>query len=121
MTLFPGIDDTYAKHGVTVNDIHSFDKEVTAYNKNPVEGATLLNMTSMLAQDTGISYEAAKRVLWILCREWEIEHQQMVKEREANKELGCSQDLKDYLKGMELVLGGNEYWSSYTKRYKVAD
>ena len=78
-------------------------------------------MTSMLAQDTGISYEAAKRVLWILCREWEIEHQRMVKERINDKVVGCSEDLKAYLKGMEWVLGGNEYWSSYTLRYKGSD
>lgn len=114
----PGIDDTYAKHGVTVNDILSFDKELKAHHRNPSEGSSILNMVNMLAQDTGISYEAAKRVLWILCREWEIEHQRMVQDRMTDKKLGCSADLRAYLKGMEWVLGGNEYWSSYTKRYK---
>lgn len=110
----PQIDTSYARLGVIVNDIHSFDKELAAWNTSHAEGAKLLNMVYMFAQDTGVSYEAAKRVLWILTREWELEHLELVRKR---VEGGCGRDLREYLRGLELVLGGNEEWSGFSERY----
>lgn len=107
----------YALLGVTVNDILSFDKELRALRLAPeAEGAHILNMTQALANDTELNYKASKRVLWVLCREWEVRHRQLVKERMEKK--GVSKDLGDYLEGLELVLGGNEWWSWRTERYQ---
>lgn len=116
LNSLPAIDESYAKLGVTVNDIHSFDKELRAWNASHAEGARLLNMVYMFANDTGLPYEASKRVLWVLTREWEFEHFELVKKRESAKG-GCPDDLKLYLKGLEYVLGGNEWWSEISERY----
>ena len=110
------ISESYSKLGIIVNDIYSFAKELRAWNTNGKEGAQILNMVMLQANETGISWEAAKRVLWILCREWELEHIDMVTRRETAAE-GCDEDLKVYMKGLEYVLGGNEIWSAYTQRY----
>ena len=77
-------------------------------------------MVMLQAQETGTSWEAAKRVLWILCREYELEHFELVAKREAAPG-GCEADLKVYLDALEYVMGGNEHWSSYTQRYHERD
>jgi len=112
------IEISYSRLGIVVNDIHSFDKEVRAYAQNPTDTGKVLNMVAMQAQETGISFASAKRVLWVLCREWEVLHLEMVKKRESDMARGEEDEaLKVYMKGMELVLGGNERWSEYTRRY----
>ncbi|KAL8838626.1 MAG: hypothetical protein Q9170_002072 [Blastenia crenularia] len=106
----------YALLGVTVNDVLSFDKEFRAYNlSSNTEGAHMLNMTLALANDTGLPYPASKRVLWTLCREWEGQWMNSMSERRKE---GVSDDLAEYLDGMEYVLGGNEWWSWRTERYQ---
>ena len=112
----PAIEESYSKLGIIVNDIHSFDKELRAWNATHSEGASLLNLVYLFADDTGLPYEAAKRVLWKLTREWELEFLQLIAEREL-AEGGCSKDLKLYLTGLEYVLAGNERWSEITGRY----
>lgn len=118
------IEISYSRLGIVVNDIHSFEKEVRAYNKKKMEGAKVLNMVQMQALDTGISYASAKRVLWVLCREWELQHLEMVKSREMDLDLTGlegkgekDEDLRKYMKGLEYILSGNEKWSEYTERY----
>ena len=112
------IEISYSRLGIVVNDIHSFDKEVRAYAQNPTDTGKVLNMVAMQAQETGVSFASAKRVLWVLCREWEVLHLEMVKKRESDMARGEEDEaLKVYMKGMELVLGGNERWSEYTRRY----
>ncbi|KAL8838595.1 MAG: hypothetical protein Q9176_004992 [Flavoplaca citrina] len=111
------IHTSYALLGVTVNDILSFDKELRAQALLPTaEGAYILNMTKALANDTELDYRASKRVLWVLCREWEVRHRRLVEERMARG--GVSRDLEAYLTGLEFVLGGNEWWSWRTERYQ---
>ncbi len=112
------IEISYSRLGIVVNDIHSFDKEVRAYAQNPTDTGKVLNMVAMQAQETGVSFASAKRVLWVLCREWEVLHLEMVKKRESNMDGGEEDEaLMLYMKGLELVLGGNEKWSEYTQRY----
>jgi len=42
----------------------------------------------------------------------------MVKKRESDMDRGEEDEaLKVYMKGLELILGGNEKWSEYTQRY----
>lgn len=116
----PVILESYSRLGIVVNDIYSLAKELHAWNIHHTEGGQVLNMVVMQAEETGTSYEAAKRVLWVLCREWELEHFELIAQREAALE-GCSEDLRVYMKGLEYVLGGNEEWSSYTGRYHELD
>jgi len=112
------IEISYSRLGIVVNDIHSFDKEVRAYAQNPTDTGKVLNMVAMQAQETGVSFASAKRVLWVLCREWEVLHLEMVKKRESDMDRGEEDEaLKVYMKGLELILGGNEKWSEYTQRY----
>ena len=70
-------------------------------------GDRFVNIVMLQAKETGVSWEAAKRVLWTLCREWELEHLDLVAKREMAAE-GCDEDLNIYMKGLEYVLGGNE-------------
>lgn len=105
----------YSVHGVTVNDILSYEKEVRLYEETKAEGAFILNMTQAFSNDTGLPQRASKRVLWILIREWEIIWADKAKELRAK---GISKALGEYLTGMEYVLGGNEWWSWRTKRYQ---
>ncbi|KAM0794822.1 aristolochene synthase [Usnea florida] len=114
------IEESYGKLGIIVNDIHSFDKEFHLWNKSHKEGAKLLNIVNTMSIDAGVSYGTAKRILWILCREWEIDHQEMVAKVLEGKG-GSDPALRSYLKGLEYVLGGNEYWSETTERYHWRD
>ena len=120
------IETSYARLGIVVNDIYSFEKELRAYAHNPTDTGKVLNMVAVQAQETGVDFATAKRVLWVLCREWEVLHLEMVREkgRGMNKEGdgvgdedGEKEALRVYMKGLELVLGGNEKWSEYTRRY----
>ena len=120
LSSFSAIDESYGRLGIIINDIHSFEKELRLWNEDHKEGAQLVNMVDTMAKDTGLSYEASKRVLWIWCREWELKHQDLVKERLAAKD-GDREDLKIYLNALEYVLGGNEYWSETTQRYHWKD
>ncbi|KAL8689520.1 MAG: hypothetical protein Q9218_004831 [Villophora microphyllina] len=115
LTLISPLHTLYALLGVTVNDILSFDKEVRHQRDCLSEGAFILNMTQALANDTELPHAASKRVLWILCREWEIQWGLIVQDIKAK---GVSSNLMLYIEGMEYVLGGNEWWSWRTERYQ---
>ena len=114
------IHESFGKLGIIVNDIHSFEKELYLWDKNHKEGAKLLNIVNTVSVDDGVSYGTAKRILWALCREWEIDHQRMVA-KVLNGTDGADPYLGRYLKGLEYVLGGNEYWSEFTERYHRRD
>ena len=114
------IDESYGKLGIIVNDIHSFEKELALWNKDHKEGARLLNIVNTMSIEAGVSYSTAKRILWFLCREWEIDHQEMVA-RALEGKAGSDPALKLYLKGLEYVLSGNEHWSETTERYHWRD
>lgn len=115
-----GIHESYTKHGIIVNDIYSFDKELRLWNQNHKEGVKLVNMVNQMSIDTGISHSTAKRILWVLCREWEIDHQELVAKVVTGKG-GADPIVKKYLKGLEYVLSGNEYWSATSERYHWRD
>ena len=105
------IEKAYGYLATIDNEIESYDKEVAASGRN---GAA--NVVQMLADDTGCSIAASKRILWVLYRELELEFLELVAKREASAE-GCSETLKSYMKGLECVMGGNEVWSGYSERY----
>lgn len=112
------IEESYAKLAVMVNDICSYEKEVRAWSTNPKDCGRLVNVVEHIAVNAQISPAAAKRVSWVLCREAELEHQELVAIRLKMRDPPCSDDLIRYIKGLEYVLGGNEVWSLTTERYQ---
>lgn len=97
-----------------VNDIYSWEKEVRAAQTGHQEGSALCSAVKVLADETNLSIEASKRVLWSMIREWELVHEELVVEMEKN---GCSEAVRDYMKGLEYQMSGNEQWSRTTLRY----
>jgi aristolochene synthase len=131
------VEESYGKLGIVVNDIQSFDKEVQRWEAKKREGAFVVNVVKRIAEDTGLPFEAAKRVCWVLCREWEVEHHQLVKnvrkgwkngltegEKKMEDKDGGGGDvgslletLEKYMQALEWVMAGNERWSVMTGRY----
>lgn len=105
-----------AKHISIVNDIYSWEKELNASKTGHSEGAALCTAVQVLSEESKISIDASKRVLWAMIREWEFQHEELAAERMASPE-GCSQAVKDYIKGLEYQMSGNELWSKTTLRY----
>ncbi|KAL9123058.1 MAG: hypothetical protein Q9187_000385 [Circinaria calcarea] len=104
-----------SKHISVVNDIYSYEKEVLAARKGHKEGGALCSSVQIMAREVDVSIEAAKRILWAMCREWELCHQQLVARLESKDK--PSPGLRDYMKGLEYQMSGNELWSHTTKRY----
>lgn len=111
------VERNCSKHISVVNDILSWEKEVLASKLGHQEGAALCSSVQVMAQEADISFDAAKRVLWAMCREWEMCHDELVAERKSAAKLGCSHDLSEYMQGLEYQMSGNELWSKSTKRY----
>ncbi|KAL8692057.1 MAG: hypothetical protein Q9218_002843 [Villophora microphyllina] len=101
-----------------VNDIYSWEKELKASKTGHREGAALCSAVKVVAEETNLSYEAAKRVLWSMAREWENTHAELAAELLAAPE-GVSQNVRKYIQGLEYQMSGNELWSRTTLRYRV--
>lgn len=114
LELVRPVDGNCSKHLSIVNDIWSFEKEKLAAETLHEEGGALCTGVSILAKEAEINADAAKRVLYYLCREWEIEHEILVAKILAQKN---SSVLEAYLHGLELQMSGNELWSRTTPRY----
>ncbi|KAF2638098.1 Aristolochene synthase in complex with 12,13 Difluorofarnesyl diphosphate [Massarina eburnea CBS 473.64] len=108
------IDRNSARHIGVVNDIFSWEKEYRKSIETAEEGAILSNAVQVFGDEVHIPYSGAKNVLLILSREWENVHDELSQKLINN---GASSDLQGYLKGLELVMSGNEYWSRRTPRY----
>lgn len=106
-----------SKHITAVNDIYSYEKELQAAQSGHHEGSALCSSVQVVSIEAGFSIAAAKRVLWAMCREWEICHKELIKKRQAQR-LGCSDELCAYMKGLEYQMSGNEEWSRTTARYR---
>ena len=115
-----GMVELFDKMGMVVNDIYSFNKELYLWNKDHKEGAKMLNIVIYMSNDAEVSYATAKRILWVLCREWEIDYQDMMTKAMQEK-YGSNDDVKKYIKALEYVVGGNEFWSAKTERYHWRD
>ena len=116
-----GIHESYGKLGIIVNDIYSFDKELHMWNQAHKEGAKLLNIVNLMSIDAGIPYSTATRILLVLGRECEINHQEMVAKVMACKGGGADPTVTTHLEGLEYAISGNEYWSQTTERYHWRD
>ena len=103
-----------ARHISAVNDITSWEKEVEASQSGHHEGSVLCSAVKVVMEETGVGVEPAKKMLWLMTREWEEVFNGIVRER---LEAGCGQAVKDYMQGLEYQMSGNERWSLTTLRY----
>ena len=108
------VDLNCSKHLSVINDIWSFEKELIASKTLHEEGGVLCTCVSIFADEAQISTDAAKRVLYNLCREWELRHRLLVEKVLAKND---TPTLRAYLKGLEYQMSGNELWSQTTLRY----
>ena len=108
------LEKNCAKQISVVNDIYSWEKEVRAAQTGHQEGSALCSAVQVLANETSLGIEASKRVLWLMVREWELVHEELVVEME---QAGCSEAVRDYMKGLEYQMSGNEEWSRTNPRY----
>lgn len=114
LELVRPIDRNCSKHLSIVNDVWSYEKEELAAQTLHEEGGALCSGVSILAKEAEIDIGAAKRVLYQLCREWELKHQNLVAGLLSGKN---SPVLRTYVRGLEYQMSGNEHWSRTTLRY----
>ncbi|KAI9787986.1 MAG: hypothetical protein M1816_007290 [Peltula sp. TS41687] len=99
-----------ARHISVVNDIMSWEKELKAAQSGHREGSVLCTAVKVMADETCLSVPAAKRVLWHMVREWEKAFRGLCAERLAAPE-DCGHSVRDYIRGLEHQMSGNEVWS----------
>lgn len=116
LDLVKPIDRNCSKHIAVVNDIYSWEKEYMQSLRSKEEGSILCSSVKVIADEANVSVEAAKRILWSMCREWELVHLTKV-----GKLWGCKEDIITYCKGLEYQMSGNEKWSRSTLRYVGED
>lgn len=102
-----------------LNDIYSWNREWKVYQTNPSEGARPFSAVYILAQETGLSYPACKRIMYSYCRELETAFKEA--EQELVKQSGgtLQPDLETYVRGLEYLMSGIEQWSQWTPRYRT--
>ena len=111
------VEKNCSKHISVLNDICSYEKEVIAAKTGHKEGGALCSSVQILALEADIDVNAAKRILWSMCREWERCHEKLVANIEKEKKQEASPALRVYMKGLEYQMSGNEQWSQSTLRY----
>lgn len=109
------VEQNCAKHLSVINDIYSWDKELRASKTCHFEGAAICSAVQVLHQETNLSYEAVKKVLWVMCRGWEESQVALV------SKLPKDSNIQIYVKGLEYQMSGNEQWSATTLRYHSAN
>ena len=115
--LMVPLERNCSKQISVVNDIYSWEKELKASKTGHREGAALCSAVKVVADETHLSFDAAKRVLWSMTREWERTHDELAAEQLATP-TGVSQNVREYIQGLEYQMSGNELWSKTTLRYK---
>ena len=109
------VESNCAKHLSVVNDICSWNKEVKKSHESDAEGSMLCSSVQLMAAEFHVGIDASKRVLWSLCREWELLHLALVKKKRD----GFSPDVIRYCEGLGYQMSGNEMWSRCTTRYSA--
>ncbi|RYP61517.1 hypothetical protein DL770_009771 [Monosporascus sp. CRB-9-2] len=89
-----------SKNISVINDIFSYEKEVIAAAEGHEEGGFLCSSVPIVASESGVDIEEAKRILLSMCREWEVHHNTLIKKIEAKSQ---SPALASYLKGLESI------------------
>lgn len=108
------VESNCAKHLSVVNDICSWNKELKKFQESDAEGSMLCSSVKLMAAEFHICIDASKRMLWSLCREWELVHLALVKKRE-----GSRPEVIRYCEGLGYQMSGNEMWSRCTMRYSA--
>ncbi|KAJ5870146.1 Aristolochene synthase from penicillium Roqueforti [Penicillium solitum] len=118
LQMLSPLEQNCAKHISVVNDIFSWEKELKASKMGHQEGSFLCSAVMVVATETNLSFDASKRILWPIVREWELVHDDMCAQLLS---AGCSEATKAYMKGLEYQMSGNELWSHTTLRYTKVD
>lgn len=107
------VEENCSKSISVVNDICSYEKEVRVAARGH-EGGALCSSVPIMANIADVDIESAKRILWSMCREWEVRHLQLVQDvlKKNNTSVMAA-----YLEGLEYQMAGNEVWSRKTPRY----
>jgi aristolochene synthase len=111
------IEKNYTHHISAINDIMSWDKEYKTSRESASQGAIVSSMVQVLTDEANLGYDAARRVLWTMVREWENQHDELVTTR--IKKGNCSTSLIKYMEGIKMQMCGNELWSRWTSRYNL--
>ncbi|KAJ5951832.1 uncharacterized protein N7479_010245 [Penicillium vulpinum] len=106
------------RHFSVINDIYSWEREWRIYQANPTDGAQPFSAIYILANETGLSYTACKRLMYSYCRELELTLKQSHDEIRHNSTEGLTHELEMYSKGLGYFMCGVELWSQWTPRYR---
>ncbi|KAI0197503.1 Aristolochene synthase in complex with 12,13-Difluorofarnesyl diphosphate [Astrocystis sublimbata] len=118
LALVHDADVNCGKHIAIINDIWSFEKEARTAQSSSEEGSVLCNGVAILAHEAGLSTAASKRVLHLMCLEWEDKHRQLMEDLVR----GGGQDevvMTRYFEGLAYQMSGNVAWSKLTHRYQM--
>ncbi|KAM7188912.1 Isoprenoid synthase domain containing protein [Rhypophila sp. PSN 637] len=115
LSLMRPLEQNCSKQISVVNDIYSWAKELRQSRHGHREGSYLCSAVKVLMESTSLDVDATVRILWYMTREWEHIHDEFVTRVEAQG--NCSQAVKNYMKGLEYQMSGNELWSKTTRRY----
>jgi aristolochene synthase len=108
LALARPVDMNYSKHLAVVNGIWSYEKELIASKTLHEEGGVLCTAVAIFVDGAKVLAIAAKRVLYLLCREWKLCHDILTVELLAKRD---TPDIRAYLKCLEYQISGNEIWS----------
>lgn len=111
------VEQNCAKHLSVLNDIMSWEKEYQAYLTGHPEGSAICSAVQVLSDETSLPYSACKRILWVMCREWELQHDFLVEKLQKEFNYKPGGNVMQYVKGLEYQISGNEQWSVTTPRY----
>lgn len=111
------LEQNCARHLSVLNDIMSWDKEYLAHQTGHPEGSAICSAVQVLFQETSLPHSSCKRVLWAMCREWELQHDALLEQLESSQWIALSKSVKEYVKGLGYQISGNELWSRTTLRY----
>jgi len=107
------VEENASKSISVINDICSYEKEVRVAAGGH-EGGALCSSVPIMQAIADVDVAGAKRILWSMCREWEVRHVQLV-DQIGNKNKSAA--LAAYMEGLEYQMAGNEVWSLETPRY----
>lgn len=110
--LVRDVERTCARHVAVMNDIFSWEKEVKKSSICEEEGSILCSSVKVMMKESNLSSEASKRVLYGMCKEWELVHLELVEEKSV-----LGPDVAKYCQGLGYHMSGNEAWSRSTDRY----